>query len=60
MPFKPDLRWSDVTPKATFLNRRQIIASAGAALLASPALAASPFSTDAAPNTLEEITNYNN
>jgi sulfoxide reductase catalytic subunit YedY len=60
MRFKPDLTWSDVTPKEVFFNRRQIIASAGAALLASPALANSQYSTDEAPNTLEEITNYNN
>jgi sulfoxide reductase catalytic subunit YedY len=66
--FKPDLRWSDVTPKADFLNRRQIIA-AGAALaagtLARPALAKidaapSKYSTDEAPNTYESITEYNN
>ncbi|MBC7739947.1 MAG: protein-methionine-sulfoxide reductase catalytic subunit MsrP [Candidatus Saccharibacteria bacterium] len=60
MTFKPDLNWSDVTPKSAFLNRRQIIATAGAALLASPALAKSQYSTDDAPNTFEEITNYNN
>ncbi len=58
------LRWSDVTPKPVWLNRRQLMAGA-AALAAGPALgqvAASPssFSTDAAPNTLEEITSYNN
>ena len=60
MTFKPDLNWSDVTPKAAFLNRRQIIATAGAALLAGPALAKSQYSTDEAPNTFEEIANYNN
>lgn len=60
MTYKPDLKWSDVTPKAAFLNRRQIIATAGAALLAGPALAKSQYSTDDAPNTFEEITNYNN
>ena len=56
MPFKSNLRWSDVTPKAIFLNRRQWIAGVGAAL-ASPALAASG---DEAPNSLEDITSYNN
>jgi sulfoxide reductase catalytic subunit YedY len=60
MTFKTPLRWSDVTPQHLFLNRRQIIAAAGAALLASPALAASKYSTDEAPNTLEEISGYNN
>ena len=59
MTFKSTLRWSDVTPRALFLNRRQIMAG-GAALLASPALAKSPYSTDDAPNTLEEISGYNN
>jgi sulfoxide reductase catalytic subunit YedY len=59
MTFKSTLRWSDVTPRALFLNRRQIVAG-GAALLASPALAKSPYSTDDAPNTLEEISGYNN
>jgi len=56
------LRWSDVTPKAVFLNRRHFMA-AGAALMAAPALAElpkSPFSTDEAPNSLEDITTYNN
>ena len=60
MTFKPALKWSDVTPKAAFLNRRQIIATAGAALLAGPALAKSQYSTDDAPNTFEEISTYNN
>jgi methionine sulfoxide reductase catalytic subunit len=58
------LCWSDVTPKPLWLNRRQIIAGAGA-LLASPALArieaaASPFSTDEEPTALDDITSYNN
>lgn len=66
--FKSDLRWSDVTPRAAFLNRRQIFA-AGAALaagaLARPALAKieaapSKFSTEEAPDTFETITGYNN
>lgn len=66
----PKLGWSDVTPKAQFLNRRALIAGAGAVALAGaagarPALAKidaapSAFSTDATPNTLEEITTYNN
>lgn len=60
MSFKTHLRWSDVTPQSVFLNRRQIIAAAGAALLASPALAKSQYSTDDKPNTFEEISGYNN
>ena len=57
------LNWSDVTPRADYLNRRSFMASA-AALIASPAVALtakpSAYSTDETPNTLEEITNYNN
>lgn len=53
------LTWADVTPQHLFLNRRAFIAGA-AALAAGPALAASGFSTDEAPNSLDEITNYNN
>ncbi|MBJ2152814.1 protein-methionine-sulfoxide reductase catalytic subunit MsrP [Paracoccus sp. IB05] len=56
------LRWSDVTPKATWINRRALLAGAAAGL-ALPAVAHADvgrYSTDAAPNTLEEITNYNN
>ena len=66
MPFKtdlrwsPDLNWSDVTPKAAYLNRRQIIAAAGAMAVAGPAWAKSQYSTDEAPNTLKEISTYNN
>ncbi len=59
MTFNTKLRWSDVTPQALFLNRRQIMAG-GVALLASPALGKSPYSTDDAPNTFEEISGYNN
>ncbi len=67
---RPKLGWSDVTPKSLFLNRRAMIAGAGALALASPALigaaqakitaAPSPFSTDDVPNTFEDITTYNN
>ena len=61
------LNWSDVTPKSLWLNRRQLIAG-GAALAAAPALprsaraqaAASRFSTDEPPTSLEDITSYNN
>ncbi|MEC7762783.1 MAG: protein-methionine-sulfoxide reductase catalytic subunit MsrP [Pseudomonadota bacterium] len=57
--YKPDLTRDDVTPKALFLNRRQIMASAAGLMaggLAAPALAQDALK----PNTLEEITNYNN
>jgi methionine sulfoxide reductase catalytic subunit len=63
------LNWSNVTPKALYLDRRKFIA-AGAAAIAAPALLPrpahaltgrpSPLSTDQEPNTFEEITNYNN
>jgi sulfoxide reductase catalytic subunit YedY len=58
------LNWSDVTPKPLWLNRRQLMAGASA-LVASPALARieaakSPYSTEEAPNSFEDITSYNN
>jgi sulfoxide reductase catalytic subunit YedY len=58
------LTWSDVTPKPLWLNRRQLMTGA-AAVLATPALARieaapSKYSTDIEPNTLEDITSYNN
>lgn len=58
------LNWSDVTPKAAYLTRRQIMAGA-AAMIASPGLASmgaakSALSTDAEPNSLSDITTYNN
>ena len=66
MPFKADLKWSDVTPKSVWMNRRALLAG-GAALIAAPALGTparattgSPWSTDEAPNTFEQITTYNN
>ncbi|MCV2879267.1 protein-methionine-sulfoxide reductase catalytic subunit MsrP [Sedimentimonas flavescens] len=61
------LSWSDVTPKAQFLQRRSLLAGIGAsavlgALPAQAKIAARPsaYSTDAKPNTFEEITTYNN
>lgn len=63
-----NLSWSQVTPKDMFLNRRSLIAGAaalGAGFAGAPALAkiaarTSAFSTSAKPNSLEDITNYNN
>ena len=63
MPFKPEFTWGDVTPKAAFLNRRQLFAAAAAAsaALALPARGAtSQYSTDEEPNTFEDISTYNN
>jgi sulfoxide reductase catalytic subunit YedY len=59
------LNWSDVTPRQVWLNRRQLIAGAGAMALATPAAARitatpSQYSTDAEPNSFEDITSYNN
>ncbi len=53
--WRNDLTWADVTPRALWLNRRQIMAGAGL-LAATPAAAAE----DLDPNTIEEIRNYNN
>ena len=66
--FKSDLKWSDVTPKERWLNRRQIMAAGGAAVLGSiagPAMASlgakkTRYGKDLTPNTWEEITSYNN
>jgi len=66
--FKTDLKWSNVTAHNIFLNRRQLIAGAGAAAfgsIAGPALskinaAKSQYSTDMEPNSFEDITTYNN
>ena len=64
--WKNDLKWSQVTPRAAYLNRRQLIASAGAMALAGPVAAASiatvpsTYSTDMEPNSFEDITTYNN
>ncbi|MFV0409892.1 MAG: protein-methionine-sulfoxide reductase catalytic subunit MsrP [Paracoccus sp. (in: a-proteobacteria)] len=57
------LSWPDITPETVWLNRRHFMAGA-AALAATPAAAVtgrpSKYSTDAKPNSFEEITNYNN
>ena len=63
--FRTDLRWSDVTPKEKWLNRRQLMAGVGALVTAPPVLAqgaAAPgrYSTDEPPTALEDIAGYNN
>ncbi|MCA0921503.1 protein-methionine-sulfoxide reductase catalytic subunit MsrP [Pseudooceanicola nanhaiensis] len=58
--WKGRFRDCDVTPEEMYLNRRQIMAGAlglGVGSIAGPAFAAPSGLT---PNTLEEITNYNN
>lgn len=62
------LRYSDITPKSTYLNRRALLASAFAALspggvLAGPKLtgiAKSPFSTSEKQTPYDTVTTYNN
>ncbi|GAB1478457.1 protein-methionine-sulfoxide reductase catalytic subunit MsrP [Paracoccaceae bacterium] len=60
MGWKNTLKWSEVTPEALFLNRRQIIAAAAGAMVASPALARNQWSVAETPNSFEEISGYNN
>jgi len=62
--FRTSLKCSDITPEADFLNRRQVMAGAGAlalsAGLAGGSAAASRYSTTEKPNSIEDITTYNN
>lgn len=53
-----DLTWNDVTPKAAFLNRRQIMA--GAVGLGAASIAGSALAQELEPNSFEDITSYNN
>jgi sulfoxide reductase catalytic subunit YedY len=56
-----DLTHTDVTPKAAFLNRRQILAGTmGLGAIGLVGTSASAAGEDLTPNTLEEITTYNN
>lgn len=63
-PLPTDPKWSDVTPRAVFMNRRALLAGAAASIalpsLARAQAAPSRFSTDETPNPFNEITNYNN
>ncbi|MBI1220736.1 MAG: protein-methionine-sulfoxide reductase catalytic subunit MsrP [Rhodobacteraceae bacterium] len=67
--FRPGLKGSEITPKAAYMNRRQIMAGAGALLAAGTiggraeaklTTVPSKYSTDTKPNTLDDITHYNN
>lgn len=66
--WKNDLSWSDVTPKENWLNRRQIMAGAGAlglGAVAGPAMAKiaakkSSYGKDLTPNAKDDVTSYNN
>lgn len=63
-----DLRYSDITPKSVFLDRRSFLAglplafAAGRELMAAPKLSVlkSPLSTSEKRNTFEEVSRYNN
>ena len=59
MPFTTSLCMSDVTPRRLFMNRRQLIAGAAALGVARP-VNAQALGPDEVPNTLEDITSYNN
>ena len=63
------IRYSEVTPKDVFLNRRKFIAAAGAALTAFPAMAGTKLlwledefrsAPDEKPTPYEAVTQYNN
>lgn len=58
-PFTPDLTAADVTPQSMWLSRRQLLAG-GAAALAAGSIAQPTRAETLTPNTLEEITSYNN
>ena len=58
--YTSDLGWKDVTPRQVYLNRRQIMAGAGG-LLGAGLIGAGARAQDAlVPNSLEDITTYNN
>lgn len=67
--FRTDLKYSDITPRAGFLNRRQIMAGFGVAALtgvmgsrtqAATEAVKSKYGADLKPNSLKDITSYNN
>src|ERR1035441_600212 len=71
-----DVRYSEVTPKSTYLNRRKFLAGVPSAFLGArellapsvraqagaklPNLVKSPFSTTEQPNSYSDVTHYNN
>ena len=59
--WKNDLTHDDVTPKSVYLNRRQLIGGAvGLGAIAAAGGAAANDQVNLVPNSLEEITSYNN
>lgn len=61
MRFKNEHKYSEITPKSVFLNRRAFLGS-GAALAATGGMAkaAVPFGDGESPNSLNDIRSYNN
>src|SRR5437763_410771 len=63
-----DLRYSDITPKSVYFNRRQFLMAGPAALVAArtasaakwPSLGKSPFSTTEPVTDAKHVTTYNN
>ena len=64
-----DLRYSEITPKSTYIDRRTFLAAIPAALLGTRSLLAgpklpnvgkSPFSTSEPQNSYKDVTTYNN
>jgi sulfoxide reductase catalytic subunit YedY len=58
--YTSDLTWDDVTPKPVYMNRRQIMAGGGALLGAGLIGGAARAQGALEPNSLEDITTYNN
>lgn len=65
----PDLRYSEITPKSIYLDRRKFLAAIPAAFLSARALLAgtklpnigkSPFSTTEKQNSYKDVATYNN
>ena len=57
------LKYSDITPKKLYFNRRKFVKAAilsSLALVSSPLSAKQNYSINDQPNTFDEITNYNN
>jgi sulfoxide reductase catalytic subunit YedY len=64
-----DIRYSEITPKAIYLDRRKFLAAIPAALLGGrrllagtklPNVGKGPFSTTEKPNSYHDVTTYNN
>jgi sulfoxide reductase catalytic subunit YedY len=58
--FRSGLRWSEVTPESVWMNRRQVIAAMAAAGLLPAGPGRADRGAELEPNSLEDITSYNN